>query len=59
MKKQLDACGKRYDVIQRDGKDGNWTLSEEGSPTALIFVGSHEDLEAYVTREIGSPTWLP
>lgn len=59
MKKQLEAGGKRYDAIQLDDDSGNWTLSEEGSPTTIIFVGSHNALEAYVTREIGSPTWLP
>lgn len=57
MKRQLDAGGKRYDVVKHD--DGNWALSEEGSPRPIIIVDSQEEVEAYVTREFGAPTWLP
>lgn len=54
---QLDAGGKRFDVVRHD--DGNWALSEEGSPSPILVLGSREEIETYVTREFGSPTWLP
>ena len=56
MNEQLDAGGKRYDVTQHE--DGNWALSEEGSPNPVIVLGSREEIEAYVRLKFGPPTWL-
>ena len=56
MKKQIEAGGKRFDVVQH--ADGKWALSEEGSPSAIGALGTLDEVERYVDREYGSPTWL-
>ncbi|CAB3972602.1 MULTISPECIES: hypothetical protein [Burkholderia] len=56
MGKQLDAGGKRLDVVQHD--DGNWALSEHGSPQPTLKLGTLEEIERYVESNFGPLPWL-